>query len=70
MIVKVVQYIGKKMETQIKMLKEKFNKELEDLKGKQTKMNSTISEMKNTLEGIKCRITEAERIGEIENRLV
>ena len=34
-----------------------FNKVLEDLKYKQ--MNSTITEMKNTLKGINCRITEA-----------
>ena len=37
-----------------------FNKELEDLKNKQTKMDSTVSEMKNTLEGIKSRVTESE----------
>ena len=34
-----------------------FNKELEDLKNKQTKMDRTIYEMKNTLEGINSRIT-------------
>ena len=30
-----------------------FNKVIEDLKSKQTKVNSAISEMKNTLERIK-----------------
>ena len=40
--------------------KKMFNKELEDLKNKQTEMNNTITEMKNTLEGINSRITEAE----------
>ena len=48
------------METQIEKLLEMFNKELEDLKNKQTKMDSTISEMQNTLEGINSRIMEAE----------
>ena len=43
-----------------KKLWEMINKELEDLKIKQTKMNNTISEMKNTLEGINSRITETE----------
>ena len=29
-----------------------FNKDLEEVKNKQTEMNKTITEMKNTLEGI------------------
>ena len=37
-----------------------FNKDLEELKNKQTEMNNTITEMKNTLKGISSRITEAE----------
>ena len=37
-----------------------FNKDLEELKNKQTEMNNIITEMKNTLEGINSRITEAE----------
>ena len=37
-----------------------FNKVLENLKNKQTKMDSTISEMKNKLEGINSRIRDAE----------
>ena len=45
------------METQIEKLQETFNKELEDLKNKQMEMESTISEMKNKLEGINNRIT-------------
>ena len=41
------------------------------LKNKQTEMNKTISEMKNTLEGINNRITEAEKwISELEDRKV
>ena len=48
----MIQDISKLIETQIEKLKEIFNKELVDLKSKQTKMNSTISEMENTPEGI------------------
>ena len=51
---------GKKKETQIEELQEMFNEELENLKNKQTKMDSTISEMKNRLGGINSRIKEAE----------
>ena len=47
-----------------------FNKELEDLKNKQREMNNTVTEMKNTLEGINSRINEAEQISELEDRLV
>ena len=48
-----------------------FNEELEDLNHKQTKMDSTISEMKNTREGPKSRIMEAEaQKSDIEDRVV
>ena len=48
-----------------------FNKDLEELKNKQTEMKNTISETKNTLEGINSRITEAEgRISYLEDRMV
>ena len=56
------------METQIEKLKEIFNKEVEDLKNKQTKRNSTISEMKNILEGIKSK--EEEQISEVRYRVL
>ena len=38
------------MEAQTKKLQEMFNKEQEDLRNKQ--LDNTITEMKNTLEGI------------------
>ena len=48
-----------------------FNKDLEELKYKQTEMNNTITKIKNTLEGINNRITEAEeRISELEDKVV
>ena len=37
-----------------------FNKDLEELKSKQTMMNNTINKIKNSLEGINSRITETE----------
>ena len=56
MIVKMVQNLRNRMER----IQETFNKDLEELKSKQTIMNNTINEIKNSLEGINSRITEAE----------
>ena len=47
MIVKMMQNLGNRMEK----TQETFNKELEELKSKQTMMNHTINEIKNSLEG-------------------
>ena len=60
MIVKRIQDLGKRMEAKTEKMQEMFNKDLEELKNKQTEMNKTITEMKNTPEGINSRITEAE----------
>ena len=66
MIVKMIQNLGSRMEK----IQEMFNKDLEELKSKQTVMNNTITEIKNTVEGIN-RITEAEeRISELEDKMV
>ena len=46
MIVKMIQNLGNKMEK----IQETFNKDLEELKNKQTVMDNTITEIKNTLE--------------------
>ena len=51
MIVKMIQDLGKRMEAKIEKMQEMFNKDLQELKNKQTEMNNTITEMKNTLEG-------------------
>ena len=71
MIVKMIQDLGKRMEAKIEKTQEMFNKDLEELKNKQTEMNNTITEMKTTLEGINIRITEAEeQISGLEDTLV
>ena len=46
-IVKMTQNLGNRMEK----IKETFNKELEELKSKQTVINNTKNEIKNSLEG-------------------
>ena len=67
MIVKMTQNLGNRMEK----IQETFNKDLEELKSKQTVMNNTVTEIKNTLEGINSRITETdERISELEDKMV
>ena len=67
MIVKVIQNLGNRMEK----IQETFNKDLEELKSKQTMMNNTTNEIKNSLEGINSRITEAEeRINDPEDKIV
>ena len=61
---KMVQNLGKRLEAKTEKMQEVFNKDLEELKNKhleelknkQTEMNSTITEMKNTLEGFNNRI--------------
>ena len=63
MIVKMIQDLRKRMEAKIENMQEMFTKDLEELKNKQTEMN-------NTLEGIRSRITEAEQINNLEDRMV
>ena len=67
MIVKMIQNLRNRMEK----IKETFNKDLEEIKIKQTMMNSTINEIKNSLEGTNSRITEAEeRKSDLEDKIV
>ena len=42
----MIQNLGNKIEAQIEKIQEMFNKDLEELKDKQTKMNTTITEIK------------------------
>ena len=55
MIVKMI----KNLENRMEKMQESINKNLEELKNKHTETN-TITEIKNTLEGISSRISEAE----------
>ena len=63
----MIQDLGNRMEK----IQETFNKELEELKSKQTVMNNTINEIKNSQEGINNRIAEAEEwISDLEDKIV
>ena len=71
MIVKMIQDLRKRMEAKIEKMQEMFNKDIDELKNKQTERNNTITEMKATLQRINSRITEAEeRISDLEDRMV
>ena len=66
MIVKMIQNLGNRMEK----IQETFDKDLEELKDKQTMLNNTINEIKNTLEGINSTITEAEEwISDLQDKI-
>ena len=73
MIVKLIQNLEIKMESQINILetriekmKERFNMDLEEIKKSQYIINNAINEVKNTLKGTNSRIMEAEdRISEL-----
>ena len=56
MIVKIIRNLENKMEK----MQESIKKDLEKLENKHTKTNNTITEIKNTLEGVNSRISEAE----------
>ena len=45
MIVKMIQDLGTRMEAKIEKMQEMINKDLEELKSKQTVMNNTINEI-------------------------
>ena len=67
MIVKMIQNLGNRMEK----IQETLKKDLEELKSKQTMMNNTINEIKNSLEGINTRIPEADEwISDLEDKIV
>ena len=67
MIVKMIQNLGNRMQK----IQETFKKDLEELNSKQTVMINTINEIKNSLEGINSRITEAEeQISDLEDKIV
>ena len=51
-------------------MQESVNKDPEELKNKHAETNNTITEIKNTLERINSRISEAEQISELEDKMV
>ena len=55
MIVKIIKNLENKMEK----MQESINKDLEELKNKHTETDNTIAKIKNTLEEINSRISEA-----------
>ena len=50
----------KNLENKMQEMQESINRDLEEFKNKHTETNNTITEIKNTLEGINSRISEAE----------
>ena len=56
MIIKMIKNLENKMEK----IQEAINKDLKELKNKHTETNNTITEIKNTLEGVNSRLSEAE----------
>ena len=63
MIVKMIQNLENKMElqinsleTRIEKMQETFNKDLEEIKKSQSRMNTATTEIKNILEGTNSRI--------------
>ena len=70
LMLKMMQDIGNKLEAKMDNLQETLSKEIQDIKLKQEEMQSTITEIKNSLEAANSRIQEAEeRISEVEDRL-
>ena len=59
----MIQDLGKRIEAKIEKMQKMFTKDLEELKNKQI-------EMSNIPKGISGRITEAEWINDLEDRMV
>ena len=69
-IIQIIKELGRRMDGQNEKL-EAFEKELENIKNHQTDREDTINEMKNTLEGINCRLNDTEElINKVEDRMV
>ena len=50
-------------------MQESINKDIEEIKNKHTETNNTVTGIKNTLEGINSRISEAEEYSELEDKM-
>ena len=67
LIVRLIQTLGNRIDK----IQETFNKDLEELKSKQTMMSNAINDIKNSLEGVNSRRTEAEEwISDLEEKIV
>ena len=66
MIVKMIKNLENKMEK----MQESINRDLEELKNKHAETNNRITEINNTLERMNSRISEAEQISELEDKMV
>ena len=67
MIVRMIQNLGNRIDK----MQESFNKDVEELNRNQATMRNKINEIKNTLDGINSRKTEAEeRISDLEDKMV
>ena len=60
----------KHLENKMEKMQESINKDLEELQNKHAETNNIITEIKNTLERINSRISEVERISELEDKMV
>ena len=65
MIVKMI----KNLENKMQKMQGSINKDLEELKNKHAETNNTITEIKNTLEGINSRIFEAEKNKSVSRKI-
>ena len=60
-----------RMEAQIEKIQDILKKDLHELKNKQVEVHNTITQKKNTTEGINRRVTKTEeQITELEDRVV
>ena len=60
-----------RMEAQIEKIQDILKKDLHELKNKQVELHNTITQKKNTTEGITRRVTKTEeQITELEDRVV
>ena len=60
----------KNLENRMEKMQESINKDPEELRNKHTGTNNKITEIKNTLEGISSRISEAEQSSQLEDKMV
>ena len=71
MIKKMIQDLRKRRKAQTEKIEEMINKDLEELKIKQIQMNNTITEMKNTLEGVNSRMNKSEELlSKLEDKMM